>query len=90
MIEIMTSCGRIFCRRTILLNKNICRERYRSAKPEGQESPGQLIVRIRNYFVSRVFRSGQDVLRRGRVDVSRTVHQFVLDGCVDFLEGAEI
>ena len=26
------------------------RERYRNAKPEGQESPGQLIVRIRNYF----------------------------------------
>ena len=26
------------------------RERFRNAKPEGQESPGQLIVRIRNYF----------------------------------------
>ena len=26
------------------------RERFRSAKPEGQESPGQFIVRIRNYF----------------------------------------
>ena len=26
------------------------RDRFREAKPEGQESPGQLIVRIRNYF----------------------------------------
>ena len=26
------------------------RERFRNAKPEGQESSGQLIVRIRNYF----------------------------------------
>ena len=26
------------------------RERFRNAKPDGQESPGQLIVRIRNYF----------------------------------------
>ena len=26
------------------------RERFRNAKPEGPESPGQLIVRIRNYF----------------------------------------
>ena len=26
------------------------RERFRNAKPERQESPGQLIVTIRNYF----------------------------------------
>ena len=30
------------------------RERFRNAKPGGQNSPGQLIVRIRNYFSKRM------------------------------------
>ena len=32
-----------------LIEQGYC-ERFRNTKPQGQESPGQLIVRIRNYF----------------------------------------
>ena len=41
------------------------RERFRGAKPEGQESPSQFIVRISHYFDKWVERAGGDKTFKG-------------------------
>ena len=55
------------------------RERFRNAKPERQESPGQVIVRIRNYKWARRLREWKSwwcmhnlpIVSEGRVDISK-------------------
>ena len=49
ILGIMTSRGKLYYR-AIDFTAQGYRERFKNAKPEGQESPGQLIVRISNYF----------------------------------------
>ena len=45
------------------------RQRFREAKPEGFESPGQFIVRLKNYFMKWVELSEVDDLFAGVVDL---------------------
>ena len=49
MLRIMTSNRKALLQRYDFTEQGY-HERFRNAKPEGQESPGQLIVRIRNCF----------------------------------------
>ena len=49
MLAIMTSCGKFVYKGMILPSRGIARG-LETLKPEEQESSGQLVVRIRNYF----------------------------------------
>ena len=49
MFGIITSCGKALLQRYDFIKQGYCK-RFRNAKLEGQESPGQLIVIIRNDF----------------------------------------
>ena len=56
----------------------------KNAKPEGQKSPGQLIVRISNYFdkwmeISEVGKMFED---KEELFGARTIHQIVFERCV--------
>ena len=55
------------------------RKRFREAKPEGQESPGQFMVRLKNYFTKWVELSKMGKLFDGLVELM--VREQLTDAC---------